>query len=113
MKPQNQLIVHPSHPFTGLSLECYQCSGNDDSCNNVTAGNTTCLPGQDRCSKVITTKDGKQTVILGCANADDCEAATKSCTDAEKKNVRTTCEADCCRSENCNTPPAEGKLNLN
>lgn len=95
-----------------MSFECYQCSGSDDDCNSEAAKNITCLPGLDRCSSVITTKDGKKTVILGCANPTDCEAGKKSCVEAEKQ-VRTTCEAKCCETEKCNEPPKKGKLNLN
>ena len=58
------------------------------------------------------TKDGKTSVTLGCANPTDCDAGEKSCVETEKQ-VRTTCEAKCCETDNCNTAPEKGKLNLN
>lgn len=93
-------------------MECYKCSGSIDDCNNVTAKTQNCLAGQDRCSKVMITKDGEQNVILGCASQDDCDAGSKSCKEAEKQ-ARTTCEATCCQTDNCNTAPEKGELNWN
>ena len=106
------LTVSPYQPTAGVCLQCYQCNGGADDCNSVSAKNTTCLPGQDRCSSLITTKDGETTVILGCGNENICDSAKDTCV-AAKENVRTTCEAKCCQSDECNAPPDKGTENLN
>ncbi|KAJ7394133.1 hypothetical protein OS493_003811 [Desmophyllum pertusum] len=91
----------------GLALKCHQCSGSINECNNVTAKPQDCAAGLDRCSIVEIDKDGKQSVILGCANINDCNTAVESCNDTEKNNVRTTCKPACCTGEMCNTAPAK------
>lgn len=88
----------------GVSLQCYKCFGSADECNRETAKKTTCLDGQDRCTSVITTKDGKTSVTFGCGDENGCVSAENTC-EAAEKNVRTTCEAKCCQSDTCNTPP--------
>lgn len=98
---------------TGVSLQCYKCFGSADTCNSETAKKTTCLDGQDRCTSVITTKDGQTSVTLGCGDENDCASAENTCAAAETGNVRTTCEAKCCQSDTCNTPPEKGTVNLN
>ena len=95
----------------GVSLQCYKCFGSADECNRETAKKTTCLDGQDRCTSVITTKDGKTSVTFGCGDENGCVSAEKTC-EAAEKNVRTTCEAKCCQSDTCNKPPEKGTLNL-
>lgn len=95
----------------GVSLQCYKCFGSADECNRETAKKTTCLDGQDRCTSVITTKDGETSVTFGCGDENGCVSAENTCVDAEK-NVRTTCEAKCCQSDTCNKPPEKGTLNL-
>jgi len=89
----------------GVSLQCYQCFGSADECNSETAKNITCLDGQDRCTSVITTKDGETSVTLGCGDENGCTSAENTCVAAEKNFMRTTCEAKCCQSDTCNTPP--------
>ena len=90
-------------------MQCYKCSGSLDDCNSVTAKSTACLAGQDRCSSLMITKDGETNVVLGCGSENECTAADNTCVEAEK-NVRTTCKATCCQSEECNTPPAKGAV---
>ena len=110
--PRRLLTVSHCQPFTGASLQCYKCHGSTDDCNSVTAKTTACLPGQDFCNSLMITKDGETSVVLGCGNENDCTSGDNACVDAEK-NVRTTCESKCCQSNNCNTPPAKGTVNLN
>lgn len=61
---------------------------------------------------MILKKDGKESRVYGCATQNDCDAAMKACTAAEKNNVRTKCTAKCCAEDNCNNPPNKGMLTL-
>ena len=58
------------------------------------------------------TKDGKQNANMGCANENDCKAGQKTCEDAKKNNVRTTCTSSCCTADMCNTPPKQGEIRM-
>lgn len=108
--PGRLLTVRPCQRSTGVSLQCYKCSGSLDDCNTVTAEKMTCLAEQDRCSSLMITKDGETNVVLGCASENDCLSAENTCVLAEK-DVRTTCKTTCCQSEDCNTPPEKGTMN--
>ena len=95
--------------FTGVSaLECRQCWGDEDDCNNKTANIQVCSDGQDRCSAMTVKRDGKEERLYGCATENDCSTGVKSCKTVEGGTARASCHATCCGSALCNNPPAEG-----
>ena len=95
--------------FTGVSaLECHQCWGNADDCNNKTAETQVCSDGQNKCSGMIVKRDGKEERLYGCATENDCSTGDKSCKTVKSGTARASCNAMCCDSSLCNNPPAEG-----
>lgn len=66
------------------------------------------MTGQDRCAKLMTSKDGKEYGIYGCATDQDCLTVPESCGAVERDNARAKCLAsECCSTPSCNTPPAK------
>ena len=78
----------------------------------MSAKNVSCAIGQNRCLKVMMSKDGKESGLYGCASERDCMTAMKSCEAVEKNNARAKCMSQCCNTTSCNTPPAEGMVTL-
>ena len=96
--------------FTGFAFQCRMCSGSMDECNNKDSRNVACASGQDRCVSVMTSKDGKDSLMYGCASKYDCHEASKSfCKTTEKNNARSKCMYECCNTTLCNTPPPPAK----
>ena len=83
-----------------------------DECNSINAKTVTCAEGQDRCVKVMMSKDGKESGLYGCASERDCMTAIKSCEAVEENNARAKCMSQCCNTTSCNTPPAESMVTL-
>lgn len=95
--------------FTGVSaLECRQCWGDADECNNKTAKIQVCSDGQNRCSNMTVKKDGKETRLYGCATENDCSTGDETCKTVKDGNARSSCDFKCCATALCNNPPVEG-----
>ena len=78
----------------------------------MSAKNVSCAIGQNRCLKVMMSKDGKESGLYGCASDRDCKTAIKSCEAVKKNNVRTNCTSQCCDTTSCNTPPPKSIVPL-
>ena len=72
----------------------------------------TCAESQDRCLKVMMSKDGKESGLYGCASERDCMTAIKACEAVEKDNARAKCTSQCCNTTSCNTPPPKSMVPL-
>ena len=101
------------HFPTGQAFNCFKCVGNMEKCNSRNAKSVTCMTGQDRCAKLMTSKDGKEYGIYGCATDQDCMTVPESCRAVERDNARAKCLAsECCSTSSCNTPPAKSMVPL-
>ena len=78
----------------------------------MSAKNVSCAIGQNRCLKVMMSKDGKESGLYGCASDRDCKMAIKSCKAVKKNNARTDCKSKCCNTTSCNTPPPKSMVPL-
>ena len=83
-----------------------------EECNSMKGTTITCAKSQDRCLKVMMSKDGKESGLYGCASERDCMTAIKACEAVEKDNARAKCMSQCCNTTSCNTPPPKSMVPL-
>ena len=83
-----------------------------EECNSMNHKTVPCAESQNRCLKVMMSKDGKESGLYGCASERDCMTAIESCEAVEENNARAKCMSQCCNTTSCNTPPVKSMVTL-